>query len=58
MRAVENAKLHIGLDLENEELRQRLIAEVTTQTGGSYTSSGHATITLCVGQSGKMVRKS
>lgn len=24
MRAVENAKLHIGLDLENEELRQRL----------------------------------
>lgn len=24
MRAVEQAKLHIGLDLENEELRQRL----------------------------------
>ena len=24
MRAVENAKLHIGLDLQNEELRQRL----------------------------------
>lgn len=24
MRAVENARLHIGLDLENEELRQRL----------------------------------
>lgn len=24
MRAVENAKLHIGLDLGNEELRQRL----------------------------------
>ena len=24
MRAVESAKLHIGLDLENEELRQRL----------------------------------
>lgn len=25
MRAVEEAKLHIGLDLQNEELRQRLI---------------------------------
>lgn len=24
MRAVENAKLHIGLDIQNEELRQRL----------------------------------
>lgn len=25
MRVVERAKLHIGLDLENEELRQRLV---------------------------------
>jgi hypothetical protein len=36
MRAVEQAKLHIGLDLENEELRQRLTEGILAELAMSH----------------------